>query len=142
MSQWNEVDLAGISAEMELIPEGKYVFELLNGAKYSQWDPNKIEAGAKIAEGEFAGRVVYFSYGNPEKVPAMLGAFKRLEIALAKNAGISIETGQDPTEYLNSVAGAKFISDIKHRTYTNNEGETNTKAELAVFKVKPVPAVV
>ena len=136
---WNEIDLQGVSADMELIPEGKYLFSLLSGAKYSQWNPNKIEVGAKIDEGEFAGRVVYFSYGDPEKVPAMVGAFKRLEIALSKNTGTAIETGQDPVEYLNSVTGGKFISDIKHRTYTNNEGETNTKAELAVFKVKPVP---
>ena len=136
---WNEIDLAGVSADMELIPEGKYVFALLPGAKYSQWNPNKIEAGAKIVEGEFAGRVVYFSYGDPEKVPAMVGAFKRLEIALSKYTGTAIETGQDPVDFLNSTSDARFISDIKHRTYTNNEGETNTKAELAVFKVKPVP---
>src|SRR5580658_10337164 len=125
---WNEIDLQGVSTEMDLIPEGKYVFTLLPGAKYSQWNPNKIEVGAKIAEGEFAGRVVYFSYGDPEKVPAMVGAFKRLEIALSKNYGTAIETGQDPVDYLNGVAGAQFISDIKHRTYTNNEGETQTKA--------------
>jgi len=70
----------------------------------------------------------------------MVGAFKRLEIALTKNTGVAIESGQDPCEYLNSVAGGKFISDIKHRSFTNSEGETQTKAEVAIFKVKAIPA--
>jgi len=48
---WNEIDLQGVSADMELVPEGKYVFTLLPGAKYSQWNPNKIEVGAKVDEG-------------------------------------------------------------------------------------------
>lgn len=139
MSTWSELDLTGVSTEMELVPEGRYVFALLPGAKYSQWNPNKIEVGAKIVEGEFSSRVIYFSYGDPEKVPAMVGAFKRLQLALSKNTGVDIEAGQDPVEFLNAITGGKFISDIKHRTYTNNEGETSTKAELAVFKVKPVP---
>lgn len=136
---WNEIDLQGVSTEMELIPEGKYVFALLAGAKYSQWNPNKIEVGAKIVEGDFSGRVVYFSYGDPEKVPAMVGAFKRLESALAKNTGVGIETGQDPVEYLNLVANGQFIGEIKHRTYKNTEGVDQTKADLAVFKVKAIP---
>ena len=136
---WSEVDLQGVSAEMELLPEGKYVFALLSGAKYSQWTPNKIEVGAKVVEGGLAGRVIYFSYGDPEKVPNMVGAFKRFEIALAKNTGVAIETGQDPVEYLNLVVGGQFVADVKHRTFTTSEGESKTKAEIAIFKIKPLP---
>lgn len=140
---WIEIDLEGVSAEMELVPEGAYVFTLLPGAKYSRFDAQKIEAAAKVAEGEFAGRVVYFTYGDPDKAPAMIGAFKKLEIALAKNTGVAITTGQDPVEYLNSVAGGRFIAPIKHRSYkadpNDEESETKTKAEIAVFKVKPLP---
>jgi len=136
---WTEVDLTNVSTEMETIPEGNYVFELLAGAKYSQWNPNKIEAAAKITEGDLKGRVVYFTYGDPEKSPAMLGAFKRLEIALSRDTGVAIETGQSPVEYLNSVTGGKFIAPVRHRQYTDNEGEVKSKTDIAVFKVKALP---
>ena len=138
---WTEVDLANVSAEMELIPEGTYVFSLLPGAKTNQWNPNKIEVGAKIVDGEYAGRVTYLSYGDPDKVPAMIGAMKRLEIALAKNTGVAAEEGQGIVDYLNLVAGGKFVAPVKHRLIpAKEEGEEPTpRAEIAVFKVKPVP---
>jgi hypothetical protein len=140
MTSWMELDLAGISTEMATVPEGQYVMTLLPGAKYNQWSPNKLEVGAKIAEGEYANRVVYFSYGDPEKVPTMAGAFKRLEIALAKNSGVAIETGDDPVAYLNSVAGAKFIGTVRHRTFVKQgETEPTLAVDLNVFKVKAVP---
>lgn len=140
---WTEVDLANVSAEMEKVPEGTYVFSVLPGAKYNQWNPNKIEVGAKITEGEYSGRVVYFSYGDPAKVPAMIGAFKRLEIALAKNTGVSIEEGQDPVAYLNTVAGGLFVAPVKHRVIPakedDPESQPDTRVEIGVFKVKAVP---
>jgi len=138
---WTDVDLTGVSTDMETIPEGQYVFELLAGAKYSQIDAQKIEAGAKIVEGEYAGRVQYFSYGNPEKAPSMIGAFKRLESALAKNTGLSADAGEDPVSYLNNdqVVGGRFIAAIKHRTYENKDGESIKKSDLSVFKVRPIP---
>lgn len=133
---WTEVDLSSISDEMERLPEGDYVFALLPGAKYNQWNPNKIEVGAKVAEGEYAGRVLYFSYGDPEKTPSMLGAMKRLERALSKSSGKEAEAGQNPIDYLNAVAGAKFVGTVRHRTYTDNNGEEQTKADMALFKIK------
>lgn len=135
---WTEIDIVNVSTEMALLPEGEYVFALLAGAKYSQFDKQKIELGAKVVEGEYTGRVQYFSYGDPDKAPAMLGAFKRLEIALTKSTGVAATTGEDPVEYLNNpeVVGGKFIAPIKHRTYQNKEGETVTKSDVAVFKVK------
>lgn len=137
---WQELDLSGVSTDMELIPEGEFVFSLLNGAKYSQWNPNKIEAAAKVDEGEYKGRVTYFSYGDPEKVPAMAGALKRLERAIFKNTGAEIASGQDPVEFLNDNAGAKFIGTVYHREFENKDGEKQRKAEIKVFKVKPVPS--
>lgn len=142
---WIELDLTGVSTEMELVPVGNYVFTLLAGAKYNQWNPGKIEVGAKIVEGEYAGRVVYFSYGDPDKVPAMIGAFKRLEIALAKASGVSIEAGQDPVQYLNTVAGSQFVAAVKNRIIPPKEGEEDSqptpKAEIDVFKIRSLPAV-
>ena len=137
---WTETDLVGLSTDMELLPEGTYVFELLPGSKKGQWDPEKIEVGVKVVEGDYAGRVVYFSYNNPEKSPAMYGAFKRLEIALSKDTGVSIVEGQHPVDYLNdpTVIGGKFIAPLTHREYVNNEGETQRKTNVGIFKVKAV----
>lgn len=139
---WTEVDLQGVSTEMENLPEGNYVFAILPGAKYGQWDPQRIELGAKVVEGEYSGRVQYFSYGNPEKAPSMVQAFKRLEVALVKDGAPAIETGQDPVAYLNSddVVSKRFVGPIKYRTLPLKEGQEvpDTKADLGVFKVKSV----
>lgn len=137
---WNEVNLVGVSTEMETLPEGvPYTFALLAGAKYGQWDPNKIELGAKVVDGEYAGRVVYFSYGNPEKAPSMVQALKRLEIALVADEAPAIAEGEDPVTYLNNpeVVGKRFVAPLKHRSY-EKDGETVTKADVSVFKVKSV----
>lgn len=138
---WTEVDLQNVSTDMERIPEGTYLFELLAGAKYSQWTPGKIEVAAKIAEGELKNRIQYFTYGDPDKSPAMVGAFKRLEIALARSTGVAIETGEDPVTYLNNpeVVGGKFIAPVRHREFVNKDGEAEVKTDIAVFKVKAVP---
>lgn len=137
---WTEVDLAGVSTEMERVPEGEYVMSLLTGAKFNKWQPNKIEVGAKIIEGEYAGRVQYFTYGDPEKTPSMLQAMKRLEQALAKSTGREIQPGEDILSYLNDpeVVGGKFVATIKHREYTDKEGQQQVKADVSLFKVKAV----
>ena len=137
---WTEQDLVGVSIEMETLPENvPFTFALLPGAKYGQWNPNKIELGAKVVEGEYAGRVSYFSYGDPTAVPSMPAALKRLELALVADGAPSIETGEDPVVYLNNpdVVGKRFIAPLKHRTY-EREGENITKADISIFKVKAV----
>jgi hypothetical protein len=139
---WQEIDLTGVSTDMEMVPEGMYVFSLLAGAKPGKFDPEKIELGAKIAEGEYAGRVVYFSYGNPDKVPAMIGAFKRLEIALARSTGVSIQEGEQPVSYLNNeqVVNGKFLGTVRHRVRPATEDrEAQNLTDMNVFKVKPLP---
>lgn len=145
MSSWTDLDLVNVSTEMALVPEGKYVFELLPGAKYNQWDKNKIEVAAKVSEGEYTGRIVYFSYGDPVKVPAMAGAFKRLEKALTQFSGVAIEAGDDPTDYLNEQAGSKFIGFVRHRLVPPKpedgaDAKPTPKQDLNVFKISPVPA--
>lgn len=141
---WTDIDLTGVSTDLAMIPEGEYVFALLPGSKYNQFDTQKIEVGAKVVEGEYAGRVQYFSYGDPAKSPAMEGAFKRLKVALFKNTGVEIDKGEDPIVYLNNpeVVGAKFVANVTHRTFTNKEGESQTKSDIAVFKTRAIPKAV
>lgn len=142
MSGWNDVDLSGVSSEMELIPEGKYVLSLLAGAKPNSWNANKIEVGAKISEGEYSGRVIYFSFGDPEKVPSMVQAMKRLEVALTASTGVAAAEGEDPISYLNNpeVVGGLFLAPIRHRIVpANDERPEQTKADISVFKIAPVP---
>ena len=139
---WTDVDLTGVSTEMETIPEGSYAFALLPGAKYNQWQPGKVEVGAKITEGDYAGRVCYFSYGDPDKVPSMVQAFKRLEVALVTDGAPAAEAGEDPVTYLNNpeVVGKRFLGPVRHRLLpAKDDLPAQTKVDVAVFKVKAVP---
>jgi hypothetical protein len=138
---WTEVDLAGVSSEMERIPEGSYVWALLPGTKFSKFDKDKIELGAKIVDGEYNGRVIYFSYGSPEKAPSMVQALKRLEEALVKDGAPAIAEGQDKIEYFNDaeVVGKRFIAPVKHRSFVKNgDTEPTVKEDISVFKLKAV----
>ena len=125
---------------MERVPDGEQVFALLPGAKYGQWDPNKIEVGAKIVEGEYEGRVVYFSYPDPGKQSWSPGALKRLEKALVLDGAEPSTEHQDPVEYLNqsSVVGKRFVAPVSNREYTKSDGEKGTKTDIKLFKVKAV----
>jgi hypothetical protein len=138
---WTEINLEGISTEMERLPEGNYVFELLPGAVYNKWDNQKVDVAAKVSEGEFTGRVNYFSYPDPAKQDWSPQAFKRLEIAIVKNGGEPIVEGEDPVAYLNkeTSVGKKFIAKVTHREFTNKDGEKETKVDLKTFSVKAVP---
>ena len=140
---WTETDLTGVSTEMETLPEGQpFTFALLPGAKYSQWNPNMIELGAKVVGGEYTGRVQYFSYGDPNTTPSMVQAFKRLEVALVADGAPPIDAQEDPVVYLNNpeVVGKKFVAPLKHRVLPLKEGQETpeTKADLSIFKVKAV----
>lgn len=135
-SSWSEVDLTTIPTDNDIIPEGKYEFELLPGARFSKWDADRIEAAAKVASGEFAGRVQYFNYPDPAKVGEWVrGVFVRMTRA----AGKEIAEGESPIEYLNRVAGAHFAASVIHRTF-DKEGESVTKSDLKIGSVSPVRA--
>lgn len=134
MSSWSEIDLTAVPTDLDVLPEGQeFTFELLPGARYGKFDPNRIEAAAKVVEGEFSGRVSYFSYPDPEKQEWSKGVFVRMTRAL----GEEINTGEDPVDYLHRVAGGKFLSKVKHRAYST-DGVDGVKAELAIGNVKPV----
>lgn len=134
MSSWNEIDLTAVPTDQDVLPEGvEFTFELLQGARYGKFDANRIEAAAKVVDGEFAGKVSYFSYPDPEKQPWSSGVFVRMTRAL----GEDINEGEDPVAYLHRVAGGKFLSKVKHRPYSS-DGVDGVKAELAIGNVKPV----
>jgi hypothetical protein len=137
---WQEIDLVNLSEEAEEIPDGEYLFEILRGAKYGTFDKGKVEFGAKIAEGEFKGRVVYPSFPDPEKLPWSAQAFKKLERTLVKNGAPEIIEGQDPPTYLNQddVVGKRFIAPISKREYTKQDGEVGKSLDLKFFKIKAV----
>lgn len=136
---WTDIDLSGLSDEMERVPEGEYTFALLAGAKYGQFDTNKVELAAKVAEGEYTGRVIYFSYPDPAKQDWSPNALKRLESSLKKDGAPSIEEGQDPVVFLNqeTVVGTKFKAPVFHRDYTGADGTEQKRAEIRLFKVRP-----
>lgn len=130
---WTDVDLTNIPTDVDVIPEGRdYVFELLPGAKYGKFDAGRLEAAAKVAEGEFANRIVYFSYPDPTVQPWSLGVFARM----VKSLGGDAVAGEDPVAYLNRKAGSKFISKVGHRVVEIDGGST-TKVELKIGNVKP-----
>ena len=136
---WVEVDLHGMADEMERIPEGEYVFALLAGARYGKFDQGKIELAGKIVDGEYAGRVIYFSYPDPAKQDWSPAALKRLESCLVKAGAPAAEEGQDPVSYLSQedVVGAQFKALVFHRDYTDSNGEEQKRTEIRLFKIKP-----
>lgn len=131
---WTEVDLSTIPTDIDVIPEGKYNFELLPGARYSKYDPQRIEAAAKIVGGEFPGKVVYFNYPDPAKVGDWV---KGVFVRMSRAADVEIEENEDPVVYLQRIEGANFTAAIKHRMY-DKDGESITKAEMKIGSVAAI----
>ncbi len=134
-TSWSEVDLTTVTTDNNVLPEGQdFEFELLPGARFSKYDPDRVEAAAKVATGEFAGRVKYFSYPDPKKVGEWVrGVFVRMTHAI----GEEIEPGESPVDYLNRVAGGHFRAQVKHRLVAQ-DGVDITKDEIKIGNVKPV----
>lgn len=132
-SSWTDIDLTKINPGFDVIPEGDYTYSV-RGAKYSQWDSTRVEVSATIvSEGEFTGRVLFFSYPDPVKYDWVPKAFKRLEQAL----GVDMLPGQDPVDYLNQNAGLRFAGAAKFRKPGPNDAEDAPKrTEVNIFKVR------
>lgn len=140
---WMEINVAGLSEEMEQIPEGNYVFSLLAGAKYNQWDKQKIDVAVKVDEGEFKGRVTYLSFPDPAKQSWSPQAMRKFTSVLEKDGASALAENQDPVEYLNQedVVGHRFVAPLVQREY-EKDGEKQTKTDIRPFKVRPVTAAV
>lgn len=134
---WTDVDLTNIPTDIDLLPEEKeFVFELLPGARYGRFQQGRVEAAARVAEGEFTGRVLYFSYPDPTEQPWSIGVFARMIKALGP-----ADEGEDPVAYLNRVAGQRFVSKVRHRR-VDAEGGEQIKQEIKIGNVKPVANLV
>jgi hypothetical protein len=130
---WEDVDLASVPSDNEVVPEGEYKFELLAGAKPGKFDPDKVEAGAKVAEGDYKNRVIYFSYPDPAKQSWSPGVFVRMVKAL----GDTITEGETPIDILNRNAGKLFNAKVAHRLVANSAtGEEEPKADLKIGSVR------
>lgn len=130
---WTDIDLANVSTAPEIIPESKdgeaYTFQLLPGAKRASFDPEAISVRAAIAEGEFAGRQLFFTYPNPAVRTWSPRAFK----ILVESLGEDLTPGEHPVEYLNRVAGLRFSAPVKHR----KDDTDTTRVDVQLFKVRP-----
>lgn len=134
MSSWLDVDLTTIPTDNEVLPEGVYYdFELLAGAKPSRFDPDRLECAAKVINGEFTGRVKYFSYPSPALQPWVRGVFVRLTHAI----GEDIAEGEHPVDYLNRAAGGHFSAPVKHRQI-DVDGMETTKDEIKIGNIRAV----
>lgn len=134
---WRNIDLKNISLDNELIPAGTYVLEISPGAKFN--DFGTLQVQARVAdEGEFKGKVVFFSYPDPEGVSKdgkpmawSATAFKRLTVAI----GDDPLEGESPDTYLNRVAGSRVSMPVVH-TVPTDEYPT-IRLNPRIFNVKP-----
>ena len=126
---WETIDFSKVSTAMDLLPTGDYTLQILPGAKYSDFDPGRVEFAAAVVGGEQNGRRIFVSYPNPAKQDWSPKQFKKLVEVL----GEDITEGESPVEYLNRNAGLRFEGTVDHRTY-EAEGGKVTKAQVNIFK--------
>jgi hypothetical protein len=129
---WTDVDLTSVSTTLEPVGEGAYTFQLLPGAKFSENDPNRIEATAAITDGEFAGRRLFFSYPNPAEYDWSPRVVKRMLNAL----GVDAVAGENPVQALNRAAGLRFTANVSHRKDKATGAKVEPiRADLDIFSV-------
>lgn len=132
---WENVELKDINPLPELIPEGKYTFQLL-GAELDQRDPSRLVVRAAIVtDGDFQGRRLIVDYPDPERYDWSLKALKRLEIAI----GVDQAPGETVVGFLNRAVNSRFQGTVYHdRSYTpEGETEPRVRARLRHFSVQP-----
>lgn len=123
---WSDVDLSTVSTQMNVVPAGNYTFQILPGAKFSDFDPAKVEVRVAITNGEQIGRQLFMSYPDPAKKDWSPRVFKRLVEVL----GTDIEANESPVAYLNRVANLRFEG-----TVTNTKDDAGVeRANVDIFK--------
>lgn len=134
---WTDFNLKEVNPNLEAIPVKTYTWELLTGAKYDE-KGRLIVSAAVVNDGEFTGRRLTFSFPDPtsfdrngKKNEWSGKMLKRLENAI----GIECEDGEDPSAYLNRVAGNRFSAPVKQGK-TSEEYPT-PRNELDIFNFKP-----
>jgi hypothetical protein len=125
---WN-VKLSEVSTQLEVIPEGKYTFQL-TGAAWDEGNSDRLNVKASIvSEGPSQGRRVMFSFPSAEKYGWVAKSLKRMEQAL----GVEKMDDEDPAAYLNRAAHSRFVSNMQHRKYTPEGGTEITRSEVNIF---------
>ena len=127
------------------LPIGDYVFQLLPGSEFRTNKYNGLEelnCSAAVADGDFAGRRVFWNYPDPTAVSKTgkpltwsAQAMKKLEIAL----GTDSLPNENPKDYFNRVATAahnRFSAKLAAGNYTA-PGETEPRVEFQIFSVGP-----
>lgn len=147
-----EVALADVEIEKpQALPLGDYTWQVQPGAEYRESKYAKDNTGQPlqelnvrfdIADGDFAGRVMFVHYPDPtaisEKGKSLkwsAQALKKLEIALGTDA----LPGEDPARYLNRVATSgsnRFGASIVPGRYIK-QGATEAEPEFGIFSVHP-----
>lgn len=128
---WADINLKNINpAELNLVADGVYTFQLNPGAKYSENGDNAVLVSATItSEGEFKGKRVLYRYPDPSEFTWSAPALKRLSVV----TGHDVEENEDPVTFLNRIAGSPFAAKI-----VNKEDKTGTKrSNLQPMSVKP-----
>ena len=111
---WTDIDLSELSTETRVLPEQKFTFEIVSSRK-NPWQAGKVDVTAKVAEGEFAGEITYFSYPEPDdaKFAWVKGVLARMFAAMPEKP----QPGEDIIDYFNRMKGSKFVAPIQHRIF-------------------------
>jgi hypothetical protein len=157
MSGFENVTLADVVLDKPAQPGvGDYVFELLPLAEYRVnkfSGKEELNMQASIADGEFAGRRVFWTYMDPTSLKQdgtpnswVKQAMKKLEVVLG---GDSLP-GEDPKTAFNRFAssglnrfGASLVQETRKDAETQQyvpyirAGESEPRAKFGIFTVKP-----
>lgn len=140
---------ADVKLEKNIPPPGDYVFQLMPGAEER---PNKftqvmeLNLSAAVAEGDEAGKRVFFSYPDPtaiqqkgknagKRMAFSEQAMKKLEIAL----GVDALPGETFPEYFRRVSAngaARFGGTIEKNLYVKDGKEVEGDPKFNIFSVK------
>jgi len=132
-----------VKLEKIQVPAGEYVFQLSPGAEERVNKYNgitELNLSAAVAEGEQAGKRVFWTYPDPTAIGKNSGkplafsaqAMKKLEIAL----GIDSNPGETFPEYFRRVAGARFGATLATQTYVKDGVEVVSDPKFQIFSVK------
>ena len=126
---WTSINLKEISAaDLNLVPDGVYTFQLNPGAAYNERGGINLSATIQT-EGDVIGKRILFSYPDPAEYSWAPVALKRLAVVTGNDA----EDNEDPVAFLNRISGSLFSAKI-----VNKDDKSGVKrSNLQTLSVKP-----